>query len=724
MTLFESAIGGIAVSILDNAIEAGKYAAKEVKGAYSDVQHQQRVLVASQAYTQNYVERHCRVKIMPGLMKEPLDLESIYTAVKLLDDNDIRSFLTTDDLKEAFRAKGNRGFGNRSKEPVSGLEVADREQFLMVLGGPGIGKSTFLRKIGLEALKIDGCIRRECIPIFLELKKFREETIDIKQEIVKELGIHHFPAAETLVESLLDEGKLLILLDGLDEVPSHNLDKVIDHIEDFVDKHSKNSFVASCRIAAYRSSFRRFRDVTIAEFDNEQIEQFINRWFNSAEDQSLEVAAKYWEMLNQAEHQATKELAQTPLLLTFLCLIYDRKQMLPSKRSTLYGNALDIILYEWSAQKRIGKDSIHEKLYPDLEKILLAGIAYESFRQDELFFSKKTITTHISKFLADTIENPKYLNADAVLTAIEVQQGILVKRATDAYSFSHLTLQEYLTAQHIVEKQLEGELVKVHLTDENWREVFLLVSGVMKSRASQLFREIEQQAQIYIEPYEKVKGLVRWAAINETGKSELHQRAAMLGIASASAIASAIAIDSDSASAIASARASAIAIAIAIARAIAIDSNSDSDRARAIARAIAIDSNSNRARAIAIAIDRAIAIAIDRAIANEHYFLNAQSMQKIANELSIHQKNLPSKNTPLENWHNWANRLQFIWLEALNLNGDSVSFSLEEAQALRDYLYATELLIRCKESAIGVSRSEWEAMESRLLTVAEDIEEL
>ena len=34
MALFESAIGGIAVSVFDQAIKAGKYAAKEIRGAY------------------------------------------------------------------------------------------------------------------------------------------------------------------------------------------------------------------------------------------------------------------------------------------------------------------------------------------------------------------------------------------------------------------------------------------------------------------------------------------------------------------------------------------------------------------------------------------------------------------------------------------------------------------------------------------------------------------
>ena len=62
-----------------------------------------------------------------------------------------------------------------------------------------------------------------------------------------------FPQAQKSVEKLLDKGKLLILLDGLDEVPTKNMDRVINKIQDFVDKHDKNRFLISCRTAAYNN---------------------------------------------------------------------------------------------------------------------------------------------------------------------------------------------------------------------------------------------------------------------------------------------------------------------------------------------------------------------------------------------------------------------------------------------------------------------------------------
>ncbi len=737
MPLFESAIGGIAVSVFDQAINAGKYAAKEIRGAYSKVEHEQRVIKAAKAYEENYLNRQCKIKIMPGLMKEPLDLEKIYTTVKLLDDNSRRLFMGLEELEKGYRARGKRVFSSGG-ERLKGIDIANSRQFLMVLGGPGIGKSTFLRKIGLETLKQSGKVQHDCIPVFLELKKFREERVDIKQKITEEFEIFRFPATEVLVDSALEQGKLLVLFDGLDEVPSQKLNHVIEQIEDFVDRHDNNRFVASCRIAAYRSSFRRFTDVTIAEFDDEQIEQFIDRWFGSAEDEALGTADKYRELLFQKKHKATKELAQTPLLLTFLCLVYDREQTLPSKRSTLYERALNIILHEWSAQKRIERDPIYEGFHPELEKLMLAKIAYDSFKQDQLFFSKETVTKQIAEFLADTLDAPRYLDADKVLTAIEVQQGILVERATDAYSFSHLTLQEYLTALHVIETRRGKELVNEHLIHRNWREVFLAVSGLVSNRSVQLLIAIDQRVRTYISPYPKLKKLLKWAAVNKVGASELSQRAAMLAVVidstrtsdkassifgnsainSARDIVSDIASDivsdiasdiaranaNDKAIAIARANDSDITIAIVSARDVARDIVSDidivsaRDRAgnssragnRDRSRAIAIDRASNIAVAIDRAIDRASAIAIASNIASntDHHFLNTQQFELIAIELSNHRDNMPTSSDSPKKWQVWASRLQLIWLEVLEISADDVTFSEEEAKALQDYLYA------------------------------------
>ena len=90
------------------------------------------------------------------------------------------------------------------------------------------------------------------------------------------------------------------------------------------DQYKENRLIASCRTAAYRTRFRQFTDVAMADFDDSQIEQYITNWFSSPEDREAKKARTCWDILQQPENKAAKELAQTPLLLTFLCLVYGR----------------------------------------------------------------------------------------------------------------------------------------------------------------------------------------------------------------------------------------------------------------------------------------------------------------------------------------------------------------------------------------------------------------
>ena len=74
---------------------------------------------------------------------------------------------------------------------------------------------------------------------------------------------HGLPESSAFVTLCLSEGRLLLLLDGLDEVPTDKLDAAIQGISDFADKYEKNRFITSCRTAFYKTFFRRFVDVEL-----------------------------------------------------------------------------------------------------------------------------------------------------------------------------------------------------------------------------------------------------------------------------------------------------------------------------------------------------------------------------------------------------------------------------------------------------------------------------
>ena len=510
MTGFEplaiSVVSGVAVPIFQSLWgSGGKWLG--MFGKTLNENTRELIFKASNQYTKNYTERHGILKVLG--MREPVKLESIYTTVQLLDESNIHNFANLEELEIVYRQGQNRKFVSKDCPKQAGIKVANENQFLMVLGGPGVGKSTFLRKTGLEALKKKGKFKHHLIPVFLELKRFTSDDIDIEKIIASEFDTCGFPEAEKFTTEALNKGKLLILLDGLDEVPTNKLNEVITQIQNFVDRYDKNRFITSCR-AAHRSAFRRFSDVAMADFDDSQIQQFITNWFQSDTDQEVKTADRCWELLQKSENSAAKELAHTPLLLTFLCLTYDRSQRFPDNRSSLYRKALRILLEEWAVEKRILQTEIYQGLHTELEEILLSEIAYSGFDADRLFYSESEIVSQIRSFLANNLNAPQHLNGKRILEAIAVQQGILVERAEDVFSFSHLTLQEYLTAYYIHEHSEYQNLVSQHLVDKRWQEVFLLVSGLMARGADDLLLLMEKEARTHINT-PNLQALLRWA---------------------------------------------------------------------------------------------------------------------------------------------------------------------------------------------------------------------
>lgn len=694
--VFTSAVSGIALPIFQSLSGSGG----KFLGSMGKKLHE-LICRASGEYGKRYLKRHGILKALG--MREAVPLESVYTAVQFLDEQAIRSFESIQNLEEAYRKANKRSFQQQDCQKQEGLKIANQKQYLMVLGQPGAGKSTFLRKIGLEALKgKKGGFEHDRIPVFIELKSFTSSQIDIEKLIVEEFRICGFPEPEQFIAKALEQGKLLILLDGLDEVPTVNTNEVISKIQNFVDRYYKNSFIVSCRTAAYRNNFQRFTDVKLADFDDTQIEQFIGNWFQSEVDKQAGTAQKCWELLQKPEYAAAKELAHTPLLLTFLCLIYDSSQNFPNNRSVLYRKALRILLEEWAAEKRIQKEEIYQGLSTELEESLLSEIAYTGFETDKLFFSQREVVEEIKTFLAGNLNAPKHLDGEAVLKAIAVQQGILVERAEDVFSFSHLTLQEYLTAQYIADNNLIEQLVTGHLSDPRWREVFLLVAGLVRAKngADDLLLLMEKEAQKYINT-QKLQGLLQWADAatkdSEGDFKPVGKRAAAIAKVNPYAYVYTNPINIDI-----------------IFNACAIANNT---------YAVNID-------IVTLATSNlSIINANVMNIPNAYWFAEQFKKIKIFKEVNWSefivqlrelQKQLPDTDQPEQIHLAFADRFLDTWCHALHLNPEIVKLSDEEAQALEDYLSANYSIIQCKEAAVRISAKTWEEIESRMLVVPEN----
>ena len=434
----------------------------------------QRSKNASHNYVKHYRKHHGQLEVSCVEMETPVSLDVVYVAVRFLDEESISKYRSLENIELEFREKAKKDSGASSDKRRYGMIVANDEQYLMVLGGPGVGKSTFLRKVGLEVLKgKDGNFQHECTPVFLELKKFTEDSIDVKVLITKEFEICGYPYPEDMIEMALKSGKLLILLDGLDEVPTANVDNVVYKIQDFINQYHQNRFIISSRIAVNIGVSTQFANVEVADFDDSQIKRYIYNWFTSMSngstrrlDGEITTADLCWGTLNATEHQVTKELVRNPLLLTFLCLVYGKTHNFPRNRAALYEKALNIFLEKWPDEKHVSRDSsVSQYLNIWDEERLLSEIAAKNFEEDCLLFKKNELVDQIKEFGERNSITLSKVDAHKVLEAIAVEQGFFVERVSGVYSFPHLTFQEYLTANYFVKAQSIQRLVTDHLHD-------------------------------------------------------------------------------------------------------------------------------------------------------------------------------------------------------------------------------------------------------------------
>lgn len=438
-------------------------------------------------------------------MTQPLDLNAIYTAVNILEKITGRRRLEIAELLETCGLENFERFSlsRVQEERVSGLEAVTRHSKLMILGKPGAGKTTFLKHLAIQCS--EGVFKKELVPLFITLKDFAEapqqpNLLGYLTQLFKDYRIASNPKIKTglemalmrddatLVELLLSEGRILVLLDGLDEVREADNSRVLRQIQDFATQFSKNFFVITCRIAAREYTFERFTEVEVADFDKHQIATFTQQWFRAKNDPVK--ADNFIQKLK--EDKGIWELATSPLLLTLLCLVFEESGSFPVNRSELYKEGLDVLLKKWDVKRNIERDQVYKQLSLKRKEDLLSQIALDTFRQGNYFFRQKDLERHITQYIrnlanASQTEVKLEHDSEAVLKSIEAQHGLFVERARGIYSFSHLTFHEYFTARKIVTSSntdlLLQELVS-HVAEKRWREVFLLAAGMLENAES------------------------------------------------------------------------------------------------------------------------------------------------------------------------------------------------------------------------------------------------
>jgi hypothetical protein len=470
------------------------------------------------------IENHGKIKVLD--IEDPIDLNDIYIDVNILEtvtgrrrldpikmtrENQYDEVnLSYGDLKIEMRTPiypdeiERCSYGSIKEKHVPGLNTVRDYKKLLILGRPGSGKTTFLKNLIIQC--ISGYFQSHCIPVFVTLKSFAEAK---GQPDLLEYVYQLIPVVEKQgFENLLEQGRILLLLDGLDEVRVIDLLRVIADIEKISNLYFQNRFLITCRISALKSNLNLFKEVEIDDFNEEQISAFAGKWFRRKNNKI--VRDNFMEKLKS--NPQIKELAKTPELLALLCLIFEKTGDFPDKRSQLYRQAIKVLIQKDIIDRN--NEIFYENLSLNQKEKLLRNIAYLTFDKENYLFDIDCLDNVVKeKFLEFPGFNPEELEINKFMSIIEAHNGLIIGRAHEVYSFSRLTFHEYFTASEIV-KSCDKELLLIGLAqnifEARWKEVFLLVAEML-IQPDNLFLSMKDIIDNLTAGEEKIQKVINWA---------------------------------------------------------------------------------------------------------------------------------------------------------------------------------------------------------------------
>jgi hypothetical protein len=366
---------------------------------------------------------------------------------------------------------------------------------LVVLGDPGGGKSTLLRWLATAYLlrleessdfallpDVESLPEAEWVPILVRCRELDKASVgecaleDLLRQTLPKLELASAQVG-VLVEFLrqrLEDGKAILLFDGLDEITDPNLRvKFCERIEAIANSYPRAPIVATARIVGYREMRRRlgvgFAHGTLADLTPAEKDDFVRRWCDVTIADPIRRALER-ESLSGGIHafDRIERLTTNPMLLTTMALVQRKVGKLPPRRHKLYWEAVDLLL-RWRASPEEPPIDPDEAL-PQLEYIAyeMCDRGVQRLRRDEVLNCLDAMRHKYPNIRPILRRSP-----EAFLLQLERRTGLLTEvgevkhngKPTPVYEFRHLTFQEYLAALALVEGRYRGHQLGVKLAD-------------------------------------------------------------------------------------------------------------------------------------------------------------------------------------------------------------------------------------------------------------------
>ncbi len=434
-----------------------------------------------------------QLKGLPGFETKPIKLDDLFVSLQI-----------SDILRTENRFDPQKQMTDFEIEPLTPEDVIKKafneNRLLLIIGGPGSGKTILLKYYAVNCLKNNKITNREfgfeenVLPVYLPLRELEYEN-DVPAPIEENLANwsqkHMINISAEQFRAWLQKLRTLVLLDGIDEISSmKHRQKVCHWIKNMYSEFGNACFVVTSRVTGYRKLYGIELEMPhlradIMDFSQEQQEDFLKKWFQAqflaqlvpegAPEQAWrekqekladQKSTTIIEFLRKEENKPIQELATVPMLLQIIAIICKDHQHLPKIRTTLYDATLNYLLEYRDRQK-----GIEPVLSSDEARRVLAPYAlwiHEKLQRDE---APKRETLEFMQPILDTLQGqPKALT---FCENLRDRAGLIADYHRDHYIFRHKSFREFLCGIQLKEDAYQSGRIETligHFKEEWWSE--------------------------------------------------------------------------------------------------------------------------------------------------------------------------------------------------------------------------------------------------------------
>jgi hypothetical protein len=344
---------------------------------------------------------------------------------------------------------------------------------ILVVGDPGAGKTTLLRRLVYET-KESAAQRADTIPVYLQLREISPRDLG-EEGLVRLLLREGVSRAEAEFKAPLMGGRLLLLLDGLDEVAEEHREEMLRRIEALAAETPSIRMVVTSRPLEHQGRLADFAKMRVLPFNRARVAQWVYQFLiTRVPDDRRQALIE--EMLTDPQ---VEEVLSNPLFLSMVSNLYAENQVRLYDRARIFDSCIDLLLQNWDLTRGIRRWQ-SDVTAVEVKRTLSA-------------LSASLLDAHTDEFTVDDVTQllrtkTGFPRQPLVLLDACRSAGVIQPAGADRYVFTHQTFKEYLAASHLVGETSDSLLyLQGHGGDPEAGRVWLL-SCSMASDADRLLK--------------------------------------------------------------------------------------------------------------------------------------------------------------------------------------------------------------------------------------------